>query len=208
MSQTRRSALAGGALLLALGVVACKRDRDAGQSESSASGAASATSETESLFSGAPGSDVELTRLVDLRQHGVFLRVPVGWGGDEDHVDGLVSLSPVDQSAVVMVYLIKAQVTDATIALWTKSARGSDVDYGPVQTGTVGKDGLKGQMANGMGKLAGKDAEFWRFVVPLGGEANMLVIAAVQKEAQLHRRAELIACLRSLWSDSTPRRAQ
>jgi hypothetical protein len=165
---------------------------DAAQSEPGASG---------SLFSGAPGADVELTRLVDLGKHGVFLSVPKGWGGDEDHVSGLVTLSPSDQSAVATVYVVKGTVSDATIALWTKSSRGSDVSYGPEQPGRIGKIGLSGQMANGMGKLAGKDAEFWRFVVPLGDDANVLVIAAVQKAAELHRRAELIACLRSLYKN-------
>lgn len=202
MAGPPRFTLTGSAFLLALGVVSCKSAADAEKQSGGAASnpaLASAKSETGSLFSGAPGSDVELTRLVDLRQQSVFLRAPVGWGGDEDHVDGLVTLSPSDQSAVVMVYLVNAEVTDATIALWTKSARGSDVGYGPAQPGTIGKDGLASQMANGMGKLAGKEAEFWRFVVPLGGEANMLVIAAVQKAAKLQRRAELIACLRSLY---------
>jgi hypothetical protein len=200
MALERRLAGLGGALLLALASAGCKCGHD--DREAPAAGAASGqTGEANSLFSGAPGADVQLVRAVDLRKDGVFLKSPAGWGGDEDHIDGLVTLSPNDQTAVVMVYAVKGAVTDPTIALWTKSARGSDVSFRPEQAGKVGKDGMTGKMANGMGKLAGKDAEFWRFVIPLGADENLLIIAAVQKEAELHRRAELIACLRSLYKN-------
>jgi len=195
MAPARRLGPLGCCLLFALAAPSCK----CGGGDAIADAGSSDTGASVSLFSGAPGADVKLTRLVNVGAHGVFLSLPEGWGGDEDHIAGLVTVSPNDQSAVATVYLVKGAVTDATIALWTKSSRGTDVSYGPAQPGKIGKTGLDGEMANGMGQLAGKDAEFWRFAVPLDADTNMLVIAAVQKSAELRRRAELIACLRSLY---------
>ena len=161
-------------------------------------GAADTASDAE-RFAGPPGSDVKFMRVVTLRKSGVFLRTPVGWQGDAEHYDGLVQVFPKDESAVVMVNIMDASVGEATVALWTKSVGGRDVSYGPAEPGKLGKDSLAAQMAKGSGKLNKKDAEFWRFVVSMGGGTNMLVIAAVQKDATAEHRAELVACMRSLY---------
>jgi hypothetical protein len=162
------------------------------------SGGAVAPSDGD-MFAGAPAADVKFMRVITLRANGVFMRAPVGWTGDAEHYDGLVQIFPKDESAVVMVNLMNSKVGDATIALWTKSVGGRDVTYDAAFEGKLGKDSLPGQMAKGSGKLNRKQAEFWRFVVPVGSGTNMLVIGAVQADATPEHRAEFIACMRSIY---------
>jgi len=179
----------------------------------------SGTTAEEGLFDGAPDASAKLG---DGISHGrVTLQTPPGWR-QPFILSGATWLASPDGAAVVLVYTSDTDKVRFDAFLGAPLGT-STVKWSPAVSSKIGREHLPARVQPGSGRIASAwteyshsgggtpwvlsnadkvdqdEAQLWRVVLAQAdGDKSYVVLSALKKAATEQRRAELVACVRSL----------